>query len=110
MWFRRRPVLPTVSGYRTRETSKVRPSLPLGAASSRRAESPTPQPSRPVFFSHLPVGRGRAPESTPERPNLTTDLTLLAKRLVMNVAYRPGCISGHDFPCCRLGADEERNT
>ena len=39
MWFRRRPVLPTVSGYRTRETSKVRPSLPLGAASSRRAES-----------------------------------------------------------------------
>ena len=55
MWFRRRPVLPTVSGYETRETSKVRPSLPLGAASSRRA---TPQPSRPVFFPHLPVGRG----------------------------------------------------
>ena len=26
MWFRRRPVLPTVSGYETRETSKVRPS------------------------------------------------------------------------------------
>ncbi len=24
MWFRRRPVLPTVSGYETRETSKVR--------------------------------------------------------------------------------------
>ncbi len=107
MWFRRRPVLLTVSGYGTRETSKVRPSLQLGAASSRRA---TPQPSRPVFFPHLPVGRRRAPESTPERPNLTTDLTLLAKRLVMNVAYRPGCISGHDFPCCRLGADEERNT
>ena len=92
MHFRRRPVLPTVSGYGTRETSKVRPSLPLGAASSRRA---TPQPSGPVFFPHLPVGRGRAPESTRERPNchqvergygrsrLTTDLMVPAKRLLM---------------------------
>ena len=40
MHFRRRPVVPAVSGYGTRETSKVRPSLALGAASSRRAGEP----------------------------------------------------------------------
>ncbi len=87
MWFRRRPVLPTVSGYETRETSKVRPSLPLGAASSRRAGSPTPQPSRPVFFPHLPVGRGddsphllRSPHAL-ERA--APDRAALTRRLLM---------------------------
>ena len=40
MHFRRRLLLPTVSGYETWETSKVRPSFPLRAASSRLAGIP----------------------------------------------------------------------
>ncbi len=51
MLFRRRSALPTVSGYGTQETSKVRPSLPIGTASSRRAGSQTPQPRNPFYCS-----------------------------------------------------------
>ncbi len=40
MWFRRRPVLPTVSGYETRETSKVRPSLPLRSGQLSKGVEP----------------------------------------------------------------------
>ncbi len=84
MHFRRRPVLPTVSGCGTRETSKVRPSLPLGAASSRRA---TPQPSRPVFFPHLLVGRGDNSPHLLRSPHAlewaAPDRAALTRRLLM---------------------------
>ena len=65
MHFRCCPALPTVLGYGTHEGSKVRPSLPLGAASSRRA---TPQPSGPVFIPVSSGGTGAGGS------RLTTDL------------------------------------
>ena len=73
MWFRRRPVLPTVSGYETQETSKVRPSLPLGAALEGRHPNPQEHaPSRCGNRRPGPDATGRLVRPLPVRLCPTT--------------------------------------